>query len=225
MPKKSLVIAIDGYSSCGKSTLAKQLAKELNYVFVDSGAMYRAATLYFISKNVEINDAKEVINALSNITIEFKNINGQNTTFLNGINVEPEIRTLLVSEFVSEVSAISAVRKQMVDLQRKMAGKHGLIMDGRDIGTVVFPNADLKFFITADPMVRAQRRFHELVSKNQKSDLHEVISNLEHRDKIDTTRLDSPLKKADDAILVNNTNLSIQEQFDFVLKEIKNKLN
>ncbi|MFZ1558438.1 MAG: (d)CMP kinase [Saprospiraceae bacterium] len=215
-----LIIAIDGYSSCGKSTLAKQIAKELHYVFVDSGAMYRAVTLYFIENDINIEDENKVFDALKHIDVTFKNINGVNTTFLNRKNVETEIRSLKVSQLVSEVSAISAVRKKMVALQRNMSGSQGLVMDGRDIGTVVFPNADIKFFITADPIVRAQRRFNELVTKNQKTDLHEVISNLEHRDKIDTEREDSPLKKADDAILLDNTHFDIEQQFKVAMQYI-----
>lgn len=218
-----LVIAIDGYSSCGKSTLAKQIAKKLHYVFVDSGAMYRAVTLYFIDNNIALDDNEAIVAALDKIHITFSNIKGQNTTFLNGENVEADIRTLKVSEWVSEVAALSVVRRQMVHLQRKMVGTHGMVMDGRDIGTVVFPDADVKLFITADPIVRAQRRYQELVSKDQKADLHEVISNLAHRDKIDTERADSPLRQAADAILIDNTHYNIEEQFDIVLEIIKKK--
>lgn len=219
--KEPLIIAIDGYSSCGKSTLAKQIAKELHYVFVDSGAMYRAVTLYFLKNNIDMEDDKAVLEALDHITVTFRNIDGNNTTFLNGRNVETDIRSLKVSQLVSEVSAISAVRKKMVALQRQMSGSQGLVMDGRDIGTVVFPDAHIKFFITADPIVRAQRRFNELLAKNQKSDLHEVISNLEHRDKIDTEREDSPLKKADDAILLDNTHFNIEQQFEVAMQFIR----
>lgn len=219
--KEPLIIAIDGYSSCGKSTLAKQIAKELHYVFVDSGAMYRAVTLYFLENNIDMEDAKAVFEALDHVNVTFRNIDGNNTTFLNGRNVETDIRSLKVSQLVSEVSAISAVRKKMVALQRQMSGSQGLVMDGRDIGTVVFPDAHIKFFITADPIVRAQRRFNELLAKNQKSDLHEVISNLEHRDKIDTEREDSPLKKADDAILLDNTHFNIEQQFEVAMQYIR----
>lgn len=220
---KPLVIAIDGYSSCGKSTLAKQLAKELHYVFVDSGAMYRAVTLYFIEHNIDLEDSDQITTALAEIHITFQNLNGQNTTFLNGRNVESEIRTLVVSELVSEVAAISSVRRKLVALQRDMMGKCGIIMDGRDIGTVVFPEADLKFFVTADPIIRAQRRYHELISKNQKADLQDVISNLMHRDHIDTTRDDSPLVQASDAIVLDNTDFSIDEQFNFAMEIIRKK--
>lgn len=218
---KPIIIAIDGYSSCGKSTLAKQIAKELHYVFVDSGAMYRAVTLYFLENHVDIEDDNAIQQALDHVNITFMNINGNNTTFLNGRNVETDIRSLKVSQLVSEVSAISIVRKKMVALQRKMSDVQGLVMDGRDIGSVVFPDAHIKFFITADPIVRAQRRFNELLAKNQKSDLHEVISNLEHRDKIDTEREDSPLKKADDAILLDNTHYDIEQQFEVAMQYIR----
>ena len=219
--KEPLIIAIDGYSSCGKSTLAKQIAKELHYVFVDSGAMYRAVTLYFLENNIDMEDDRAVLEALDHVNVTFRNIDRNNTTFLNGRNVETDIRSLKVSQLVSEVSAISAVRKKMVALQRQMSGSQGLVMDGRDIGTVVFPDAHIKFFITADPIVRAQRRFNELLAKNQKSDLHEVISNLEHRDKIDTEREDSPLKKADDAILLDNTHFNIEQQFEVAMQYIR----
>jgi CMP/dCMP kinase len=219
--KEPLIIAIDGYSSCGKSTLAKQIAKELHYVFVDSGAMYRAVTLYFLENSIDIEDEKAILVALDHVNVTFRNIDGTNTTFLNGRNVETEIRSLKVSHLVSEVAAISAVRKKMVALQRQMSGSQGLVMDGRDIGTVVFPHAHIKFFITADPIVRAQRRFNELLAKNKKSDLHEVISNLEHRDKIDTEREDSPLKMAEDAILLDNTHFNIEQQYEVAMQYIR----
>lgn len=217
---KPLTIAIDGFSSCGKSTLAKQIAKELGYIFVDSGAMYRAVTLYFLENSIKIEDPVEVQDALEHIEIRFENQDGINTTFLNGKNVEAEIRSLAVSSLVSEVAALPAVRKKLVALQRLMKGREGLVMDGRDIGTVVFPDADVKIFITADPIVRAQRRYNELLAKKQNADLHEVISNLAHRDKIDTERKDSPLRQADDAWLLDNTHLTISEQFDAVLGKI-----
>lgn len=222
---QAVVIAIDGYSSCGKSTLAKQLAKALDFIFIDTGAMYRAVTLYFIQQKVNINNEEEVLKALDYINIEFKNCEGLNTTFLNGSNVEDEIRNQGVSNKVSEVSAITSVRKKMVALQRQMSGNQSVVMDGRDIGTVVFPNADIKFFVTADPIVRAQRRFNELVAKNQTTDLAQVISNLQHRDKIDTSRTDSPLRQADDAIVLDNTNLTVNEQFEYALGIIKDKIS
>lgn len=218
--KRPFIIAIDGYSSCGKSTLAKQLAKELDFVFIDTGAMYRAVTLYFLQNDIDIQDEEQVESALKKIQITFKNLEGQNVTFLNGQNIEQEIRSLKVSSLVSEVAALSPVRKKMVSLQRQVSDKNGIVMDGRDIGTVVFPEADLKLFITADPIVRAQRRYNELVTSNQNADLHDVISNLQHRDHIDTTRMDSPLIQAKDAILLDNTDLTVQEQFDFALQLI-----
>lgn len=220
---RPLTIAIDGYSSCGKSTLAKQLARELGYIFVDSGAMYRAVTLFFLEEGTDISDAAEVASALERIKIHFENIEGTNTTFLNGKNVESDIRSLLVSSTVSEVSAIPAVRKKLVALQRQMRGREGMVMDGRDIGTVVFPDADVKIFVTADPIIRAQRRYNELISKNQKADIHEVMTNLAHRDKIDTEREDSPLRQADDAWLLDNSHLTITEQFDVVLQKVLEK--
>ncbi len=216
-----IVIAIDGYSSCGKSTLAKQLAKHLDIMYIDSGAMYRAVTLYFQQQDIDINDVHDVEVALENIHIAFKYIDDLNTTFLNGIDVEYEIRSLAVSQFVSEVAAIPTVRKKMVALQRDLAGKQSVVMDGRDIGTVVFPNADAKFFLTADPEVRAQRRYEELKAKNEENiSLEDVLINLRHRDEIDTTRSDSPLRKADDAILIDNTHLSKTQQFDLALSYI-----
>lgn len=220
---RPLTIAIDGYSSCGKSTLAKQLARELGYIFVDSGAMYRAVTLYFLESGTNINDKDEVAQALEKIKIRFENIDGINTTFLNDKNVESEIRSLVVSSAVSEVSAIPVVRKKLVALQRQMKGREGMVMDGRDIGTVVFPDAEVKIFITADPIIRAQRRYNELISKNQTADIHEVITNLAHRDKIDTEREDSPLRQADDAWLLDNSHLTVTEQFDLVLNKVLEK--
>ncbi len=221
---RPFVIAIDGFSSCGKSTLAKQIAKELNFIFIDSGAMYRAVTLYFLENKVDFKKNIEVDIALNNIHISFQNINGTNATFLNGINVENKIRSLLVSGVVSEVSTISAVRKKMVKQQRQMKDIRGIVMDGRDIGTVVFPHADLKLFITADSIVRAQRRYYELLSKNQITDLHEVISNIQHRDYIDTTRDESPLRQADDAILLDNTHFTVDQQFNYVMELINSKI-
>ena len=222
---KSIVVAIDGYSSCGKSTLAKQIAEKLNFLFIDSGAMYRAVTLYFLKNNINIQNTEDVTKALTQIHIRFENIDGKNITFLNGENVENEIRSLAVSNLVSEVAAITCVRKKMVALQRGMSGENGIVMDGRDIGSVVFPDADIKIFVTADPIVRAQRRYNELVAKNQHVDLHEIISNLAHRDKIDTERADSPLMRAENSILLDNTEMSISEQFDLVLDLVTKKIS
>ncbi len=185
--------------------------------------MYRAVALYLINENIHLDNIDEIDKALANIHITFEKIDGINTTFLNGNNVEQDIRSLKVSGHVSEVSALSEVRKKMVALQRDMAGNQGIVMDGRDIGTVVFPDADIKFFITADPIVRAQRRYNELISKNQHAELHDVISNIQHRDKIDSTREDSPLVRAQDAILLDNTDITISEQFEFAMNIIHQK--
>ncbi len=222
--KNIFIVAIDGFSSCGKSTLAKQLAKQFEFVYVDTGAMYRAATLFFLDNNIDINDINGVSTTLDSLNITFKNIDGQNTTFLNGENVEDKIRDIKVSSYVSEVAAIPAVRKKMVFLQKQMAASPGLIMDGRDIGTVVFPHAHLKLFVTADAKVRAKRRYEELLAKGQSTSLKEVEDNINHRDTIDTQRKDSPLKKADDAILIDNTQLSIDDQFHLAARYIKNRM-
>ena len=224
-PNKPFIIAIDGFSSCGKSTLAKQIAKELDYIFVDTGAMYRATALFFIRSEVNLNDVSQINDALEAMTISFKNIDGNNVTFLNGENVESEIRSLEVSGMVSEVAAIPAVRRKMVALQRNMTDADGVVMDGRDIGTVVFPDADVKFFVTADPLIRAQRRYNEMVATEEHPDIQEIISNLAHRDHIDSTRDDSPLRQAEDAILLDNTTLTKDEQFELALSFIRQKMD
>lgn len=224
-PNKPFIIAIDGFSSCGKSTLAKQIAKELDYIFVDTGAMYRATALFFIRSEVNLNDVSQINEALEAMTISFKNIDGNNVTFLNGENVESEIRSLEVSGMVSEVAAIPAVRRKMVALQRNMTDADGVVMDGRDIGTVVFPDADVKLFVTADPLIRAQRRYNEMVAKEEHPDIQEIISNLAHRDHIDSTRDDSPLRQAEDAILLDNTTLTKDEQFELALSFIRQKMD
>lgn len=224
-PNKPFIIAIDGFSSCGKSTLAKQIAKELDYIFVDTGAMYRATALFFIRSEVNLNDVSQINDALEAMTISFKNIDGNNVTFLNGENVESEIRSLEVSGMVSEVAAIPAVRRKMVALQRNMTDADGVVMDGRDIGTVVFPDADVKLFVTADPLIRAQRRYNEMVAKEEYLDIQEIISNLAHRDHIDSTRDDSPLRQAEDAILLDNTTLTKDEQFELALSFIRQKMD
>jgi cytidylate kinase len=224
-PNKPFIIAIDGFSSCGKSTLAKQIAKELDYIFVDTGAMYRATALFFIRSEVNLNDVSQINDALEAMTISFKNIDGNNVTFLNGENVESEIRSLEVSGMVSEIAAIPAVRRKMVALQRNMTDADGVVMDGRDIGTVVFPDADVKLFVTADPLIRAQRRYNEMVAKEEYLDIQEIISNLAHRDHIDSTRDDSPLRQAEDAILLDNTTLTKDEQFELALSFIRQKMD
>ncbi len=205
-------IAIDGYSSCGKSTLAKSLAKELDFIYVDSGAMYRAVTLYFLHHDVALSDKKEVLYALEQIDIKFEVIDGTNTCFLNGVNVEDEIRAMRVSNNVSEVAAVPEVRYKLVDIQRKIGKSQSIVMDGRDIGTVVFPDAEIKFFIVADKKVRAKRRYDELISAGKDISMREVIANLEHRDFIDTSREVSPLRKAEDAIEIDNTHMTKEEQ-------------
>lgn len=220
-----IVIAVDGYSSCGKSTLAKDLAKRLGYRFVDSGAMYRCCTLYFLDHNIDYNVTDQVIAGLNHINIDFKNIDGLNTTFLNGVNVEKEIRSLRVSNQVSEVAAIKEVRLRMVDLQQKMGKEKAIVMDGRDIGSVVFPDAEVKLFIEADKDVRVQRRYDELISKGRDVTREEVAQNLEHRDHIDSTREESPLTKTNEHITIDNSYISREEQTMIALRHIEETLN
>ncbi len=223
---RKIIIAIDGWSSCGKSTLAKQLAKELGYVYIDSGAMYRAITLFFLRNHIDWTNEDEVAEGLNNITLEFQpNYNAsQSEIYLNGENVEYVIRDLLVAEKVSEVSAIEKVREFAVIEQRKMGAAKGIVMDGRDIGTTVFPEAELKIFMTADIAVRVERRYKEMYAKNPNIQIEEVMANLEMRDYIDSHRMISPLKKADDAIILDNTEISQQEQFDLAFLWAKQKL-
>lgn len=221
---KKIIVAIDGFSSCGKSTIAKGLAQKLSYVFVDTGAMYRATTLYFLNNEVDIKDEMAVAAALANIRIHFENHKGKNVTFLNNENVENQIRTMRVSQYVSVVAAISAVRRDMVAQQQAMGNNKGIIMDGRDIGTVVFPYAELKLFITADPDVRAQRRALELERKGQAADFEEVKKNLLERDHLDSTRADSPLRKAEDAIEFDTTHLTLDEQLEKAHQLVLSKL-
>lgn len=229
MTQKKINIAIDGYSSCGKSTLAKSLAKELGYVFVDSGAMYRAVTFYCIKHGI-IKDKKVneelLINQLPEIHIEFGNLlqNGTRAILLNGRDVSLEIRSMEVASMVSEVAAIKAVRTFLVAEQQALGKNGGVIMDGRDIGTVVFPEAELKLFVTASPEIRAQRRYLELQQTQSDITLEDVKENLEHRDKIDTTRKESPLTKADDAIILDNSELDLDEQLNLALKLVRKTL-
>jgi cytidylate kinase len=222
-----ITVAIDGYSSCGKSTLAKQLAAALQYSYVDTGAMYRAVTLYFIRNQIDLFHPEQVVNALANINIEFKlNPNTkQQDTYLNGENIESEIRVNpRVASVVSDVSAISEVRRFLVKQQQQMGKQKGIVMDGRDIGTVVFPDAELKLFVTAEPMVRAKRRFDELVEKGQTTTIEEVLANLEKRDHIDSNRADSPLMQAADAVTLDNSNLTREDQFEWVMKLVNQKI-
>jgi cytidylate kinase len=213
--KKKIIITIDGWSSCGKSTLAKQLARALGYVYVDSGAMYRAITLYFLRNHIDWTDEAQVGQALHDIALEFiyNQKSESSEMYLNGENVEYVIRDLVIAEKVSEVAAIKAVRKYAVAQQHKMGKRRGIVMDGRDIGTVVFPDAELKIFMTADNAVRVERRFRELYAKNPNITIEEVKNNLEMRDYIDSNREVSPLRRADDALLLDNTNLTEEEQF------------
>jgi CMP/dCMP kinase len=223
---KKIIITIDGWSSCGKSTLAKQLAKELGYVYVDSGAMYRAITLYFLRNNIDFAEKKEVKDALKSINLEFV-FNPKSQTseiLLNGENVEYMIRDLFIAEKVSDVAAIREVREFAVAQQQKMGDKKGIVMDGRDIGTVVFPKAELKIFMTADNAVRVERRFKELYEKNPNVSIEEVKNNLEMRDYIDSHREVSPLKKAKDAIELDNTQLTEKEQFQMALGWVKERV-
>ena len=216
---RKIIIAVDGYSGCGKSTTAKALASALKYAYIDTGAMYRAVTFYFDAHYVNLTNPKAIQQALSEITINFKpnEKTGRNETFLNGQNIEDEIRTMYISQKVSEVSALPDVRKALVSLQQKMGKKGGVVMDGRDIGTFVFPTAELKIFVTADPAIRVERRFLELQITNPTIRKEEIEANLQHRDLMDTTRERSPLKQAEDAIVLDNTNMTREEQFNLAL--------
>lgn len=219
---KKITIAIDGYSSTGKSTLAKQLAKHLGYVYVDTGAMYRAVTLFAMQNgyiNAAFFDKESLIHALPVVQLEF-HFNpdlGFAEMYLNGTNVESEIRTIAVSNFVSKIAEVSEVRSKLVEQQQHMGEGKGIVMDGRDIGTVVFPNAELKIFMTASPETRAQRRFDELQAKGQNVPYEDVLKNVQERDYIDTHREDSPLVMAENAIEIDNSHLNREEQFEAVL--------
>jgi len=230
MRKKKIVIAVDGHSSCGKSTLAKALARKLGYIYIDSGAMYRAVTLYAL-RNGWINggnpDKEKIISGLKDIEITFKwdGRTEQNITFLNGENVEDEIRRLEVSQNVSPVSTIAEVRHEMVRQQRENGRKKGIVMDGRDIGTVVFPEAELKIFMTASPQIRAERRYLELIEKGLDVDFEEILKNVGERDTIDSEREVSPLRKADDAITLDNSDLTREEQLVWALERVNKILD
>ncbi|MFY7810163.1 MAG: (d)CMP kinase [Flavobacterium sp.] len=218
-----MIIAIDGHSSTGKSSTAKELAKHLNYIYVDTGAMYRAVTYFAFQKGLVSDnhlDTQKLIEELSNVHLKFvtNEVLGTSEMFLNNENVEKAIRTMEVSQLVSKIAAISEVRKKLVEQQQKMGKNNNLIMDGRDIGTIVFPNADLKIFMTANAQIRAERRYQELLNSGQKITFEEVFKNIEDRDFIDSNREDSPLKKAEDAIVIDNSFLSKQEQFEMILK-------
>jgi len=224
---KKLTIAIDGHSSCGKSTLAKQLAAKLNYSYVDTGAMYRCVTLFAFNKDLIVNgliDENSLVSLLNQINIHFQyNENlGKSETFLNDENVENEIRSLKISDMVSPIAKIKEVRAFLVEQQQKMGKQGGIVMDGRDIGTVVFPNADLKLFMTASVEVRAQRRFLELSETDNFASINDIKKNIEERDFIDSNREESPLRKADDAYVLDNSNLTREEQLAWILEKISN---
>lgn len=223
---KKIVIAIDGYSACGKSSTAKEVAKILGYNYIDSGAMYRAVTLFFLENHVSLTNQKEIVATLQKIEIDFRNSEGKshNDIYLNGLNVETDIRTMEISNNVSQVSGIKEVRKAMVDQQRRLGKKKGVVMDGRDIGTVVFPEAELKVFMLADVNVRAERRQKELFDKNEVISLDKIVENIEMRDSLDTSRVESPLVQASDAIVVNTTFMTLEEQVEEVVNLALSKL-
>lgn len=229
MSQKRIKIAVDGYSSCGKSTLARQLAKKLGYIYLDSGAMYRAVTLFALQNNIigeGFFNQEQLIENIDKINIHFEPDEHFNPiTFLNGKNIETEIRKIKVSSFVSPVSTVLEVRQQMVIQQKKMGDSNGIVMDGRDIGTVVFPDAELKLFITADIDIRAQRRFAEIKSKGQDIDYKTVKENLAQRDFIDKSRKESPLRQAENAILIDNSKISIEEQLEIAFNLAKKVIN
>ena len=223
--EKKIIIAIDGFSSCGKSTLAKAMAKALEYVFVDTGAMYRAIALYFLRNNIPFNDtaATEALQAIE-LRFKYNSASQKSDMFLNGENVEQEIRAMQVSQKVSEVATIAAVRAFAVAQQKAMGIDKGIVMDGRDIGTVVFPNAELKLFVTADPAIRLERRYQELVQTNPAILKEEVAANLQQRDLMDSTRTHSPLKQAEDAMVLDNTNLDRAQQFELAMQWAMEKI-
>lgn len=216
---RKIIIAIDGYSACGKSTTARDVARILGYFYVDSGAMYRAVTVYFLEHHIALTNPKEIARALADIKVTFKiNLEGNTETYLNGLNVERKIRKMEVSEKVSQISAIKEVREAMVEAQRKLGKHRGIVMDGRDIGTVVFPEAELKLFLTADLLVRAIRRQKELLEHDDLVDLDSVISNLQKRDVYDSNRKESPLRQAKDAVVIDTTHITIDEQVDEAIR-------
>lgn len=225
---KKITIAIDGHSSCGKSTMAKDLARRIGYTYIDTGAMYRAVTLYAIEHKLFDGDKPkldELRRDLDKIHIDFR-MNGQTgraDTYLNGKNVEQEIRSMEVANLVSPIAAIGFVREELVRQQQAMGKEKGIVMDGRDIGTIVFPDAELKIFVTASPEIRARRRMDELIAKGEKASFEEVLANLQKRDHIDSTRKDGPLRQADDALVLDNSCLSIPEQNDWLLARFEER--
>ena len=224
---KKIIITIDGWSSCGKSTVAKQLAKELGFTYIDSGAMYRAITLYFLRNHIDWTDDMEVKNALNEIHLHFEcnEKSGESEIFLNDENVEYLIRDLIIADKVSDIAAIAAVRTFAVAQQQKMGSSKAIVMDGRDIGTTVFPDAELKIFMTADIATRVERRFKEMFEKNPNVVLEDVKHNLEMRDYIDSHREVSPLKKAEDAIVLDNSNLDMEQQLKIALNLVKQPIH
>lgn len=228
---KKITIAIDGFSSCGKSTMAKDLAKEIGYIYIDSGAMYRAVTLYCLENSLFNSDgsvnSEELEKHINDISVSFC-LNEETLkpeTFLNGVNVESKIRTMEVSSRVSLVAALGFVREALVKLQQEMGKSKGIVMDGRDIGTVVFPDAELKIFVTASAEIRAKRRYDELMAKGQEVSFDEILKNVEERDRIDQTRAVSPLRKADDAIVLDNSNMTVEEQKAWLINEYQKAAN
>lgn len=228
---KKITIAIDGFSSCGKSTMAKDLAKEIGYIYIDSGAMYRAVTLYCLENSLFNSDgsvnSEELEKHINDISVSFclNEATLKPETFLNGVNVESKIRTMEVSSRVSLVAALGFVREALVKLQQEMGKSKGIVMDGRDIGTVVFPDAELKIFVTASAEIRAKRRFDELMAKGQEVSFDEILKNVEERDRIDQTRAVSPLRKADDAIVLDNSNMTVEEQKAWLINEYQKAAN
>ena len=227
---KKITIAIDGFSSCGKSTMAKDLAREVGYIYIDSGAMYRAVTLYSIENGIfdgDVIDTEKLKKAIKDIQISFRPNpeTGRPDTYLNGVNVENKIRTMGVSSKVSPISALDFVREAMVAQQQAMGKEKGIVMDGRDIGTTVFPDAELKIFVTATPEIRAQRRYDELKAKGQEGSFEEILENVKQRDYIDQHREVSPLRKADDALLLDNSNLSIEQQKEWLSEQFGKIVN
>jgi cytidylate kinase len=228
---KKITIAIDGFSSCGKSTMAKDLAKEIGYIYIDSGAMYRAVTLYCLENSLFNSDgsvnSEELKKHINDISVSFclNEAALKPETFLNGVNVESKIRTMEVSSRVSLVAALGFVREALVKLQQEMGKSKGIVMDGRDIGTVVFPDAELKIFVTASAEIRAKRRYDELMAKGQEVSFDEILKNVEERDRIDQTRAVSPLRKADDAIVLDNSNMTVEEQKAWLINEYQKAAN
>lgn len=221
-----IIVAIDGYSSCGKSTMAKEIAKKLNYIYIDTGAMYRAVALYALRNNLLTDnklDTEALVKSLPNIKVSFNYNSSTNSseTYLNDENVEEQIRGIEVSNHVSTIAQVKEVRAKMVDLQREMGENKGLVMDGRDIGTVVFPNAELKIFMTADYQVRAKRRFDELQAKGDTTSYEDVLANINNRDMADTSRIENPLVQAEDALVIDNTNITPDEQLKIALDYVK----